>query len=142
MYPSGHEYPPVVFATIHGWCPTIEITVSFIKPGCTVNTSCREVTTISLALAIAEFARLEGVRFPEQERYLELRISRLHIKGSFYEGFKKDLARHEAKHNPGVLCDWDGCDRVFSRVDNMRDHVKRIHLKASRNGTGPKSMAT
>jgi hypothetical protein len=32
---------------------------------------------------------------------------------------KKDLARHEAKHNPGVLCDWDGCDRVFSRVDNM-----------------------
>ncbi|XP_014561670.1 hypothetical protein COCVIDRAFT_22312 [Bipolaris victoriae FI3] len=45
---------------------------------------------------------------------------------------KKDLARHEAKHNPGVLCDWDGCDRVFSRVDNMRDHVKRIHLKSSR----------
>jgi hypothetical protein len=32
---------------------------------------------------------------------------------------KKDLARHEAKHNPGVLCDWDGCDRIFSRVDNM-----------------------
>jgi hypothetical protein len=32
---------------------------------------------------------------------------------------KKDLARHEAKHNPGVMCDWDGCDRVFSRVDNM-----------------------
>lgn len=32
---------------------------------------------------------------------------------------KKDLARHEAKHNPGVLCDWDECDRVFSRVDNM-----------------------
>ncbi|KAF2849414.1 hypothetical protein T440DRAFT_490630 [Plenodomus tracheiphilus IPT5] len=45
---------------------------------------------------------------------------------------KKDLARHEAKHNPGVLCEWDSCDRVFSRVDNMRDHVKRIHLKASR----------
>lgn len=32
---------------------------------------------------------------------------------------KKDLARHEAKHNPGVMCEWDGCDRVFSRVDNM-----------------------
>lgn len=32
---------------------------------------------------------------------------------------KKDLARHEAKHNPDVGCDWDGCDRVFSRVDNM-----------------------
>lgn len=45
---------------------------------------------------------------------------------------KKDLARHEAKHNPGVYCDWEGCHRVFSRVDNMRDHVKRIHLKATR----------
>ncbi|KAL6709429.1 hypothetical protein ACN47E_001364 [Coniothyrium glycines] len=45
---------------------------------------------------------------------------------------KKDLARHEAKHNPGVLCDWEGCDRVFSRVDNMRDHVKRIHVKTAR----------
>jgi hypothetical protein len=32
---------------------------------------------------------------------------------------KRDLARHEAKHNPGVRCDWDGCNRVFSRVDNM-----------------------
>lgn len=62
---------------------------------------------------------------------------------------KKDLARHEAKHNPGVLCEWSGCDRVFSRIDNMvsmllvkfsihayqyhqRDHMKRIHLKAQR----------
>ncbi|KAF2096547.1 hypothetical protein NA57DRAFT_78151 [Rhizodiscina lignyota] len=42
---------------------------------------------------------------------------------------KKDLLRHEAKHNPGVPCDWQSCGRVFSRVDNMRDHVKRIHLK-------------
>jgi hypothetical protein len=32
---------------------------------------------------------------------------------------KKDLARHEAKHNPTVVCEWDGCARVFSRVDNM-----------------------
>ena len=32
---------------------------------------------------------------------------------------KEDLARHKAKHNPDVLCHWDGCDRVFSRVDNM-----------------------
>ena len=65
---------------------------------------------------------------------------------------KKDLARHEAKHDPHVLCEWQGCERVFSRVDNMvsfllpfrllvqsltrlllqRDHVKRIHLKASK----------
>lgn len=32
---------------------------------------------------------------------------------------KKDRARHEAKHNPTVGCEWDGCNRVFSRVDNM-----------------------
>lgn len=42
---------------------------------------------------------------------------------------KKDRARHEAKHNPGVLCEWEGCGRVFSRVDNMKDHVRRIHKK-------------
>lgn len=42
---------------------------------------------------------------------------------------KKDRARHEAKHNPGVHCEWEGCSRVFSRVDNMKDHVRRIHKK-------------
>ncbi|KAL4979460.1 hypothetical protein BDW66DRAFT_103043 [Aspergillus desertorum] len=42
---------------------------------------------------------------------------------------KKDRDRHEAKHNPGIVCDWagEGCTRVFSRVDNMKDHVRRIH---------------
>ena len=40
---------------------------------------------------------------------------------------KKDRVRHEAKHKPGVPCEWEGCDRVFSRVDNMKDHVRRIH---------------
>ena len=44
---------------------------------------------------------------------------------------KKDRDRHEAKHKPGVACEWDGCERVFSRVDNMKDHVRRIHRKAS-----------
>ena len=42
---------------------------------------------------------------------------------------KKDRARHEAKHNPGVPCEWEGCERIFSRVDNMKDHVRRIHRK-------------
>ena len=42
---------------------------------------------------------------------------------------KKDRARHEAKHNPGVLCEGEGCGRVFSRVDNMKDHVRRIHRR-------------
>lgn len=32
---------------------------------------------------------------------------------------EKDRARHEAKHNPQIMCEWDGCSRVFSRVDNM-----------------------
>ncbi|KAJ5601137.1 hypothetical protein N7510_010671 [Penicillium lagena] len=43
---------------------------------------------------------------------------------------KKDRARHEAKHNPGIVCQWHDCGRVFSRVDNMKDHVRRIHQKA------------
>ena len=43
----------------------------------------------------------------------------------------KDRARHEAKHNPGVPCEWAGCERIFSRVDNMKDHVKRIHMKGT-----------
>ena len=38
---------------------------------------------------------------------------------------KKDRARHEAKHNPGVECEWEGCERIFSRVDNMRNHMQR-----------------
>ena len=38
---------------------------------------------------------------------------------------KKDRLRHESKHNPGVQCEWDGCERVFSRVDNMRNHMAR-----------------
>lgn len=53
---------------------------------------------------------------------------------SSHGGFssKKDRARHEAKHNPGILCEWDGCGRIFSRVDNMKDHVRRIHRKGGR----------
>lgn len=47
---------------------------------------------------------------------------------------KKDRARHEAKHNPGIRCEWHGpngeeCARMFSRMDNMKDHVRRIHNK-------------
>jgi len=47
---------------------------------------------------------------------------------------KKDRVRHEAKHNPRILCEWIGadggmCGRKFSRVDNMKDHVRRIHRK-------------
>lgn len=44
---------------------------------------------------------------------------------------KKDLARHESKHNPRIHCSQKGCIRVFSRLDNMKDHVRRIHGKSS-----------
>jgi hypothetical protein len=42
---------------------------------------------------------------------------------------KKDRDRHEASHNPQIQCEWEGCGRIFSRVDNMKDHVRRIHKK-------------
>lgn len=42
---------------------------------------------------------------------------------------KKDRARHEAKHNPVIECEWEGCGRVFSRQDNMKDHVRRLHQR-------------
>jgi len=32
---------------------------------------------------------------------------------------KKDRARHEASHNPTIVCEWEGCTKLFSRVDNM-----------------------
>ncbi|KAL0260186.1 hypothetical protein SLS55_005932 [Diplodia seriata] len=45
---------------------------------------------------------------------------------------KKDRDRHEAKHSPRIRCSWQGaggdrCERVFSRLDNMKDHVRRVH---------------
>lgn len=45
---------------------------------------------------------------------------------------KKDRDRHEASHRPEIACDWEGCDKIFSRVDNMKDHLRRIHQKPSR----------
>lgn len=42
---------------------------------------------------------------------------------------KKDRARHEAKHNPGVVCSWEGCGRVFSRVDNMVSRCRRSGIR-------------
>lgn len=49
------------------------------------------------------------------------------VRGGFSS--KKDRDRHEAKHNPEIPCEWDGCRRVFSRMDNMKDHVRRIHKR-------------
>jgi hypothetical protein len=47
-------------------------------------------------------------------------------KGSF--ATRRDRDRHEKKHKPEVRCMWEGCEKVFSREDNMKDHVKRKHL--------------
>lgn len=45
---------------------------------------------------------------------------------------EKDRSRHEAKHNPHIRCSWTGgiCARLFSRLDNMKDHVRRVHGEA------------
>ena len=58
---------------------------------------------------------------------------------------KKDRARHEAKHNPRILCEWMGeggerCGRRFSRVDNMKDHVRRIHRKGQQQQQGEQQV--
>ncbi|MCJ1272475.1 hypothetical protein MMC21_000261 [Puttea exsequens] len=44
---------------------------------------------------------------------------------------KKDRDRHESRHAPKIRCTHKGCDRIFSRADNMKDHVRRIHGKRS-----------
>ena len=55
-------------------------------------------------------------------RQLKLFLCRYHgCPKSTKNGFstKRDRARHEAKHNPSITCEWRDCDRLFSRVDNM-----------------------
>lgn len=76
------------------------------------------------------FCRYEGC--PQSQSQAQTQAESLGRGGGFGVGFSsnKDRARHEAKHNPGVMCEWEGCGRVFSRVDNMKDHVRRIHLRA------------
>lgn len=76
------------------------------------------------------------------------------VEGGFSS--KKDRARHEGKHNPVIVCEWEGCRRLFSRQDNMvsgvvveslvcvcvrgeerclllltlqKDHVRRLHKR-------------
>ena len=47
---------------------------------------------------------------------------------------KKDRIRHEMKHNPEIRC--EECKKCFSRVDNMKDHVRRIHQRKGNRGIG------
>jgi hypothetical protein len=76
------------------------------------------------------FCRVEGC--PRSQRVAAAVAE--NCDGALSGGFssQKDLERHEAQHNPSIKCDWKGCEgercgRVFSRMDNMRDHVSRIH---------------
>ena len=76
------------------------------------------------------FCRVDGC--PQSQAAAAARSSDGTLTGGFSS--KKDRARHEAKHNPGIKCEWKGhggeeCGRIFSRMDNMKDHVRRIHKK-------------
>lgn len=68
--------------------------------------------------------------------------SMLAVSGGFSS--KKDRARHEAKHAPSIKCEVENCGRVFSRMDNMKDHCRRIHFKQAlhqpSNGSRRKSI--
>jgi hypothetical protein len=76
------------------------------------------------------FCRIDGC--PQSQAAAAGRLTDGSLTGGFSS--KKDRARHEAKHNPGIKCEWKGshgeeCGRIFSRMDNMKDHVRRIHKK-------------
>jgi hypothetical protein len=83
------------------------------------------------------FCRVEGCPQSEACALADSGSRRGSASGGGGFSSKKDRARHEAKHNPGIRCEWRGsegeeCGRVFSRMDNMKDHVRRIHRKGSR----------
>ncbi|ETI20484.1 hypothetical protein G647_08521 [Cladophialophora carrionii CBS 160.54] len=78
------------------------------------------------------FCRVDGCPQSEAAAAARAKSADQPLAGGFSS--KKDRARHEAKHNPGIKCEWRGpegeeCGRVFSRMDNMKDHVRRIHNK-------------
>lgn len=78
------------------------------------------------------FCRVDGCPQSEAAAAARAKSTDQPLTGGFSS--KKDRARHEAKHNPGIKCEWRGpegeeCGRVFSRMDNMKDHVRRIHNK-------------
>ncbi|KAL7785454.1 hypothetical protein V8C43DRAFT_291403 [Trichoderma afarasin] len=42
---------------------------------------------------------------------------------------KKDFDRHTRSHQPNIPCIVPSCNRVFSRLDNMRNHFIKMHLQ-------------
>lgn len=76
------------------------------------------------------FCRVDGC--PQSQAAAASRSTDGTLTGGFSS--KKDRARHEAKHNPGIKCEYVSpngtpCERIFSRTDNMKDHMRRIHFK-------------
>ena len=74
------------------------------------------------------FCRIDGC--PRSQAAAVADARNRSLSGGF--GSSKDRLRHEATHNPRIKCDWKGlqgeeCGQVFSRMDNMKDHVRRIH---------------
>ncbi|OQE41239.1 hypothetical protein PENCOP_c005G01986 [Penicillium coprophilum] len=52
----------------------------------------------------------------------------------------KDCQRHMRSHQPMIKCsaaETLGCERVFSRIDNMREHNRKIH-GSSQNNQSPR----
>ena len=39
--------------------------------------------------------------------------------------------RHQAIHNPKIPCAWERCSRLFSRIDSMKRHLRRMHQDRS-----------
>ncbi|KAJ9623342.1 hypothetical protein H2204_011248 [Knufia peltigerae] len=82
------------------------------------------------------FCRVDGCPQSEATAAARAKSADQPLTGGFSS--KKDRARHEAKHSPSIKCEWRGadgeeCPRVFSRMDNMKDHVRRIHHKGHGN---------
>ncbi|KAL9469398.1 hypothetical protein ACSS6W_011092 [Trichoderma asperelloides] len=58
-------------------------------------------------------------------------MNSLTVSGSGYGGFatKKDRDRHERSHFPALSCEC--CAKVFSRLDNLRDHWRKRHSETT-----------
>jgi hypothetical protein len=105
---------------------------NFTRPSRCPFPDCKSVTVFDSGRDFRRHYRQHFKRF--FCRYPECSQSTQDLREVGTKGFatRKDRARHESKHKPTVRCPWhdpDGqqCLRVFSRVDNMRDHYRRIH---------------
>ncbi|PTB37056.1 hypothetical protein M441DRAFT_261213 [Trichoderma asperellum CBS 433.97] len=58
-------------------------------------------------------------------------MNSLTVSGSGYSGFatRKDRDRHERSHFPALSCKC--CGKVFSRLDNLRDHWRKRHSETT-----------